>query len=122
MCGFRLGVDDGLPEPRLDAEGPRRCGTPAVVRGDVRHLRFFGEGGVEALRVADSAARRLMRQINKPEARHKAHTLHYTARMFNPLLKRFILPREKRPRTTPTPAPPPAPPPASPTCLLTLTR
>jgi hypothetical protein len=36
-------------------------------------------------------------EVKTPEARHKAHTLHHTARMFTPLLKRVILPRAKRP-------------------------
>jgi hypothetical protein len=47
--------------------------------------------------------------MNNPEARHKAHTLHHTVRMFTPLLKRAILTRAKRPRTAPPPAPPTKP-------------
>jgi hypothetical protein len=34
-------------------------------------LGVFGEDGVEALHVTDSAARRLVRQIKNPEARRK---------------------------------------------------
>jgi hypothetical protein len=70
----------------------------------------LGEDGGEAVHVTDSAARRQVRQVKNPEAHHKAHTLHHTARMFTPLLKRVILPRAKRPRTALPPAPPPAPP------------
>ena len=72
----------------------------------------FEEDGGEAVHVTDSAARKLVRQMKNPEVRHKAHTLHHTARMFTPLLKRVILPRAKRPRTAPPPAPPPPTPPA----------
>jgi hypothetical protein len=74
----------------------------------------FGEGGCEAVDVTDSAARRLVRQMENPKVRHKEHTLHHTARIFTPLLKRAMLPRSKRLRTTPPPAPLPAPPPAPP--------
>ena len=70
----------------------------------------LGEDGGEAAPVTESAARRLVRQKKNPEARQTAHTLHHTARMFTPLLKRVILPRAKRPRTALPPAPPPAPP------------
>ena len=59
----------------------------------------FGEDGVEALHVTDSAARRLVRQMRNPEARYKAHALHHTARAFTPLLNREIKSRAKRPRT-----------------------
>jgi hypothetical protein len=48
--------------------------------------------------------------MKNPEARHKAQTLHHTARVFTPLLKRAILPRATQPRNAPPPAPPPAPP------------
>jgi hypothetical protein len=58
----------------------------------------FGEGGCEAAHVTDSAARKLVRQMRNPEARHKAHTLHHTARKFTPLLDRVIKRRAKRPR------------------------
>jgi hypothetical protein len=58
----------------------------------------LGEDGGEAVRFTDSAARRQVRQMKNPEARHKVHTLHHTARIFTPLLKRVILPRAKRPR------------------------
>lgn len=58
----------------------------------------FGEDGVEAVHVTDSAARRLVRQMRNPEARYKAHALHHTARAFTPLLNREIKSRAKRPR------------------------
>ena len=42
----------------------------------------FGEDGCEALHVVDSLCRKMARQMRNPEARHKAHTLHRTARSF----------------------------------------
>jgi hypothetical protein len=60
-------------------------------------------GASGTFRPTDSAARKLVRQMKNPEARHKALTPHHTARMFTPLLKRVILSRAKRPRTAPTP-------------------
>ena len=57
----------------------------------------FGEDGVEALHVTDSAARRLVRQMRNPEARYKAHALrHIGRRAFTPLLEREIKTRAKR--------------------------
>jgi len=44
----------------------------------------FGEVGCEALHVVDSLCRKMVRQMRNPEARHKAHTLHLTARSFTP--------------------------------------
>ena len=41
----------------------------------------FGEDGCEALHV-DSLCRKMVRQMRNPEALHKAHTLHRTARSF----------------------------------------
>ena len=38
--------------------------------------------------------RRLVRQIRNPEDRHKAHTLHHTARGFTPKLQREVLTRQ----------------------------
>jgi hypothetical protein len=37
--GLWRGVEDELPEPRFDPEGPRRGGARAVVRGQEWHLR-----------------------------------------------------------------------------------
>ena len=42
----------------------------------------FGEDCCEALHVVDSLCRKMARQMRNPEARHKAHTLHRTARSF----------------------------------------
>ena len=49
----------------------------------------FGEDGCEALHVLDSLCRKMVRQMRNPEARHKAHTLHHTARSFTPVLDRY---------------------------------
>ena len=38
--------------------------------------------------------RRLVRQIRNPEDRHKAHTLHHTARGFTPKLQKEVLTRQ----------------------------
>jgi hypothetical protein len=70
----------------------------------------FGEDGAEALHVKNLKPRRLMLQMKTPEARHKAHSLYNTVRMYNLLLKRVALPREKWPRIAKPPALPPAPP------------
>ena len=48
----------------------------------------FGEDGTEALHVVDNLCRRLVRQIRHSEDRHKAHTLHHTARSFTSSLYR----------------------------------
>jgi len=45
---------------------------------------IFGEDGCEVLHVLDSLCRKMVRQMRNPEARHKAHTLHHTARSFTP--------------------------------------
>ena len=47
-----------------------------------------GEDGCEALHVVDSLCRKIARQMRNPEARHKAQTLHHTARSFTPVLDR----------------------------------
>ena len=54
----------------------------------------FGEDGAEALHVVDNLCRRLVRQIRNPDDRHKAHTLHHTARDFTPKLQREVLTRQ----------------------------
>ena len=55
----------------------------------------FGEDGAEALHVVHNhLCRRLVRQIRNPEDRHKAHTLHHTARDFTPKLQREVLTRQ----------------------------
>ena len=45
---------------------------------------IVGKDGCEALHVVDSLCRKIARQMRNPEARHKAHTLHHTARSFTP--------------------------------------
>jgi hypothetical protein len=57
----------------------------------------LGEDGGEAAHDTDSAAQRLVRQMKTPEARHKAHILHHTARMSTPLLKRPYYPGRSGP-------------------------
>jgi RNA 3'-terminal phosphate cyclase len=69
----------------------------------------LGEEGGEAAHVTDSAARKLVRQMKNPEARHKAHTLHHTARIFTPLLKRGRITPGEAAWTAPPPAPPTPP-------------
>ena len=54
----------------------------------------FGEDGAEAVHVVDNLCRRLVRQMRDPEARHKAHTLHHTARDFTKPLDREIHKRQ----------------------------
>jgi len=54
----------------------------------------FGEDGAEAIHVSDSACRRIVRQMRKPEDRHKAHTLHHLAYSYTPSLVRT--PRSRR--------------------------
>ena len=56
----------------------------------------FGEDGCEALHVSDSLCRNLVRPMRDPEARHKAHTLHHTARSFIPDLDRKPGKHQKR--------------------------
>ena len=46
----------------------------------------FGEDGCEALHTLDSLCRKIVRKMRNPEARHKALTLHRTARSFTPIL------------------------------------
>jgi hypothetical protein len=53
----------------------------------------FGEDGCEALHVTDALCRMIVRQMRNPEARHKAHTLHHTARSITPVLGRVVVPR-----------------------------
>jgi hypothetical protein len=48
----------------------------------------FGEDGCEEVHVLDSLCRKIVRKMRNPEARHKAHTLHRTARSFTPVLDR----------------------------------
>ena len=54
----------------------------------------FGEDGVEAPHVVDNLCRRLVRQIRNPEDRHKAHTMHYTARDCTVKLERQVHSRQ----------------------------
>ena len=44
--------------------------------------------------MVDNLCRRLVRQIRNPEDRHKAHTLHHTARGFTPKLQKEVLTRQ----------------------------
>ena len=44
--------------------------------------------------MTDNLCRRLVRQIRNPEDRHKAHTLHHTARGFTSKLQREVLSRQ----------------------------
>jgi hypothetical protein len=50
----------------------------------------FGEDGVEALHVLDSACRRVVRCMRNPEARKEAQDLHHAARVATPDLVREI--------------------------------
>jgi len=64
-------------------------GAEYVVSGEIAHADYgicgvFGEDGCETLHVLDSLCRKMVRQMRNPEARHKAHTLHHTARSFTP--------------------------------------
>jgi len=57
--------------------------------GDNRgSLQFRYFAGCEALHVLDSLCCKIVREMRNPEARHKAHTLHRTARSFTPVLDR----------------------------------
>ena len=40
----------------------------------------------------------IVRQMRNPEARHKAHTLHHTARSIIPVLDRVVAPRDSAKR------------------------
>ena len=55
----------------------------------------FGEDGTEALHVACSACRRIVRVMRNPEARHKAQSLHLARWMATPKLNRVPLKRRK---------------------------
>ena len=87
------------PNRAMTPNGPRYRGARPRLVVMYGICGVFGEDGVEALHVTDSAARRLVRQMRNPEARYKAHALHHTARAFTPLLNREIKSRAKRPRT-----------------------
>jgi len=78
--GLWGGVEGEL-RPPLDPKRAHRRGACAVVRGRV----VVGEDGCEALQVLDTLCRKMVRQMRNPEARHKAHTLHHTARSFTPV-------------------------------------
>ena len=48
----------------------------------------FGEDGLEALHPHGKLVRRLVRQMQNPEARHAAHTLHLKGKRSTPELDR----------------------------------
>ena len=67
---------------------PKGHSVVAHVPWFVDQYGIFGEDGCEALHVLDSLCRKIVRKMRNPEARHKAHTLHRTARSFTPVLDR----------------------------------
>jgi len=56
----------------------------------------FGEDGVEALHVADSACRLIVRCMRNPVDRKKAQDLHHLARVVTPALLRTIHTRQSK--------------------------
>ena len=76
-------VDPAVPLRQFD-----HCALLAELEDEYGICGVFGEDGCEALHVLDSLCRKMVRQIRNPEARHNAHTLHLTARLFTPVLDR----------------------------------
>ena len=87
MRGLWGGVEGEL-RPPFDPKWAHRRGVVPWFVDQYGICGVFGEGGCEALHVLDSLCRKIAQKMRNPEARHKAHTLHRTARSFTPILDR----------------------------------